>query len=45
MDRLNPPAGLNSNGNLKENWRRFRQQFDIYNVASGKAEKDGKGQA
>ena len=45
MDRLNPPAALNFNGNLKENWRRFKQQFDIYNIASGTAERDDKVQA
>ena len=29
-DRLLPPSPLNLQGNLKENWRRFQQQFEIY---------------
>ena len=29
-DRLLPPSPLSLQGNLKENWRRFQQQFEIY---------------
>ena len=35
MDKLPPPPILCLEGNLKENWRRFRQLFDIFLVASG----------
>ena len=42
MDKLQPPSALVLTGNLAENWRRFKQQFQIYEVASGLARKDGK---
>ena len=32
-------------GNLADNWRRFKQQFEIYLIASGLDKKDGKVQA
>ncbi|XP_048747335.2 uncharacterized protein K02A2.6-like [Ostrea edulis] len=32
--RLQPPSALTLHGNLKENWRRFQQQFQIYLSAS-----------
>ena len=42
MDKLQPPSALALTGNLAENWRRFKQQFKIYEIASGLARKDGK---
>ena len=42
MDKLQPPSALALTGNLAENWRRFKQQFQIYEVASGLTRKDGK---
>ena len=42
MDKLQPPSALALTGNLAENWRRFNQQFEIYEIASGLARKDGK---
>ena len=42
MDKLQPPSALALTGNLAENWRRFKQQFEIYEIASGLARKDGK---
>lgn len=30
-----PPAQFNFNGNLSENWRRFKQLYDIYMKATG----------
>jgi hypothetical protein len=45
MDELDPPKSLIVTGNLAENWRRFKQQFEIYLIASGLDEKDGKVQA
>ena len=42
MDKLQPPSALAITGNLAENWRRFKQQFKIYEIASGLARKDGK---
>ena len=35
MDKLEPPRSLILMGNLAENWRRFKQQFEIYQIASG----------
>ena len=34
MDRLTLPSPLGLDGNMSENWRRFRQQFGIYLTAS-----------
>jgi hypothetical protein len=45
MDHLAPPKGLDLSTNVAENWRRFKQQFQIYVVASGLGEKDDKVQA
>ena len=42
MDKLQPPSALAFTGNLAENWRRFKQQFEIYEIASGLARNDGK---
>ena len=40
MERLQPPSALCLTGNLSENWRRFKQQFEIYMTATGIAEKE-----
>ena len=40
MDRLQPPSALCLTGNLSENWRRFKQQSEIYMTATGIAEKE-----
>ena len=45
MDKLQPPNELRLTGNLAENWRRFKQQFEIYQIASGLDKKDAKVQA
>ena len=37
MDRLHPPQDLN--GNVRENWKRFKQSFQIFSIASGLASK------
>lgn len=42
MDKLPPPSTLSLEGNLKENWRRFSQAFEIYLIASGINEKKRK---
>ena len=42
MDKVQPPIALALTGNLAENWRRFKQQFEIYEIASGLARKDRK---
>ncbi|XP_069109676.1 uncharacterized protein [Argopecten irradians] len=34
MDRLKPPTELQFTGNVSENWRRFKQAYDIYEVAA-----------
>ncbi len=40
MEGLKPPAGLDlQHGNLSENWRIFRQRFELYETAIGGADK------
>lgn len=40
MEGLKPPDGLDlQHGNLSENWRRFRQRFELYLAATGGASK------
>lgn len=34
-ENFNKPSALNLNGNVAKNWRRFKQQFEIYMKASG----------
>ena len=41
---LSQPAPLDLTGNLAENWKRFKQKFELYNVASGMSVKDDKSQ-
>ena len=36
MELFNPPEALSLQGNLRENWRRWVQRFDLYLMASGK---------
>lgn len=46
MEGLKPPAGLDlQQGNLSENWRRFRQRFELYLTAIGGASKPDKVQS
>uniref|UniRef100_H3APZ4 Retrotransposon gag domain-containing protein n=1 Tax=Latimeria chalumnae TaxID=7897 RepID=H3APZ4_LATCH len=45
MDQLPPPSALNLQGNLAESWQRFKQEFEIFLIASGIAEKAEKMQA
>ncbi len=40
MDSFHKPSALSFDGNTSENWRRFKQQFQIYLVASGSEDKD-----
>ena len=40
MDSFHKPSALSFDGNVSENWRRFKQQFDIYVTASGSEKKD-----
>ncbi|XP_067687858.1 uncharacterized protein [Haliotis asinina] len=40
MDKLRPPSPLLLTGNLAENWRKFKQRFELFLTAS---DKDGKG--
>lgn len=35
MDKLSPPSSMLLTGNLSENWKRFKQRFNIYLAASG----------
>ena len=41
---LSQPIPLDLTGNLAENWKRFKQRFELYNVASGMSLKDDKSQ-
>ena len=36
MDQFQHPEPLSLQGNLAENWRRWKQRFQLYMVASGK---------
>jgi len=40
MDSFHKPSALSFDGNTSENWRRFKQQFDIYITTSGSEKKD-----
>lgn len=37
MDTLKPPGELLLTGNLSENWKRFKQKFELYLKATGKS--------
>lgn len=45
MDKLQPPGPLNLQGNLAENWRKWKQRFQLFSSASGLSEKDEKVQS
>ena len=40
MDKLQPPGHLSLQGNLSENWRKWKQRFELYMTASGISDKD-----
>ena len=40
MDNFHKPSALSFDGNTSENWRRFRQQYEIYLTASAREKKD-----
>ena len=40
MDSFHKPSALTFDGNTSENWRRFRQQYEIYLTASASEKKD-----
>lgn len=42
MEGLHPPPILQLTGNVAENWRKFRQRFDLYLAAIGAEEKSEK---
>lgn len=45
MDKLEPPGVLVLTGNVAENWKKFKQRFDVYMNATGASEKDDKQKA
>ena len=45
MDKLSPPTPMQFTGNLADNWKRFKQRFEIYLAASGIGGRDEKVQA
>ena len=44
MTSLTQPSPLDLKGNIAENWKRFKQRFKLYNVASGMSKQDDKSQ-
>ena len=40
MDSFHKPSALSFDGNTSENWRRFRQQYEIYLTALAREKKD-----
>ena len=42
MDAFVKPSQLSFEGNLAENWRRFKQKFEIFIIASGFEKKSDK---
>lgn len=42
MEQLKPPNSLCFEGNLAENWRTWIQNFDLYHIVTGFAEKNDK---
>ncbi len=42
MEKLNPPSPMQLVGNLADNWKRFKQRFNIYFAASGAGGDDEK---
>ena len=40
MDKLQHPDPLSLQGNLSENWRKWKQRFELYLIASGISDKD-----
>ena len=40
MESLTTPRPMTFTGNMSDNWKRFKQRFDIYRVASGASEKE-----
>lgn len=42
MEALRPPAALQLTGNVAENWKRFKQRFELYLAAIGADEKSAK---
>ena len=40
MDQLHPPPAMQLEGNLSENWRKWKQRYELYEAASGLAGKE-----
>ena len=46
MDKLTPPEPLNlEESNLADTWRKWKQHFEVFSLASGLSEKDENVQA
>ena len=45
MDKLEPPKALLLDSSVADNWKKFKQRFNLYLKASGNAEKDDKPKA
>ena len=42
MDRLQPPKPLIMEGNLLQNWKLWKQEFNLFMIATGYTEKADK---
>ena len=42
MDKLSPPEQLSLQGNVAENWHKWKQRFELFAAVSGLSEKDEK---
>ena len=45
MDKLSPPEQMSFEGNVAENWCKWKQCFELFLAASGLSEKDDKVQS
>ena len=45
MEHFKPPKPLSLKGNLSENWRRWKQRFELYLEVSGISDNEEKSQA
>jgi len=46
MEKLTPPEPLNLEGHsISDNWRRWKQRFEVFSLASGLTDKNAKVQA
>ena len=42
MDKFSPPDPFTFDGNIREHWKRWKQESELYLVATNKDKKDNK---